>query len=289
MNVRFSRDDKILAATSHKSVFLWSVQTGKLARSIDHQSFVTDVDFSPVGKTLASGTHDSSARLWDLQTGRDIGALGAIGPGEWPSIVHSVRFSPDGKSLATGDEDGLVRLWDVEKTVLQCTLKGHKNEVFRVAYSPDGKRVASSGEDGTIILWDALTRSETARFTGHTGTVTSIAFSADGRTLVSASADLATESGEVRLWDVGSRRNTHTMRGHTGFVWSVEFAGDNRVVSGGQDHTIRAWDVTTGKELASLQVDDVVGAVAVSRDGKTLAAGTEHKMAVVLWRMPWWK
>src|SRR6516162_2520394 len=52
MNVRFSRDDKILAATSHKSVFLWSVQTGKLARSIDHQSFVTDVDFSPVGKTL---------------------------------------------------------------------------------------------------------------------------------------------------------------------------------------------------------------------------------------------
>ena len=49
--------------------------------------------FSPDGRTLLTGCDDSSARLWDVATGRQIG----------PTLRHDdavlgVAFSPDGRT-----------------------------------------------------------------------------------------------------------------------------------------------------------------------------------------------
>jgi WD40 repeat protein len=71
------------------------------------------VAFSRDGKTILTGSADRTARLWDVGTGKRIGA-----PMRHADWVPTVAFSPDGETIATGSADLLGRagqayLWRV--------------------------------------------------------------------------------------------------------------------------------------------------------------------------------
>src|SRR5262245_60406753 len=85
-------------------------QTGQeLATLKGHGGSVFSVTFSPVGKTLASGSRDKTVKLWNTRTGQEMATLK-----EHDNSVWSVAFSPDGKTLASGSEDKTVKLWDAQ-------------------------------------------------------------------------------------------------------------------------------------------------------------------------------
>ncbi len=82
---------------------------------------VRSVDFSPDGKTIASGSHDQTVRVWDASSGQCLNILQGHTEG-----VMSVVFSPDGKAVASGSYDGAIKLWDMKTGVCLLTLRSDR-------------------------------------------------------------------------------------------------------------------------------------------------------------------
>jgi WD40 repeat protein len=75
------------------------------------------VAFSPAGKQVLTGSWDNTARLWDVETGREIRRF--EGHTRW---IRSVAFSPDGKHVLTGSADGTERIWNIKDGRELCAL-----------------------------------------------------------------------------------------------------------------------------------------------------------------------
>jgi hypothetical protein len=91
-------------------------------------------------------------RLWDVASGREIGAIKGHGRG-----VSKVAFSRDGKLLASGATDNTIKIWDVANRTELRTLTGHTSNIESIDFTPDGRLLASASEDGSTFLWDTKT------------------------------------------------------------------------------------------------------------------------------------
>ena len=178
-------------------VWLWEgyglVAFPKSYKLSGHTHDVSSVAFSADERTLASGSHDHTVRLWSVYDRK----LRAILKGH-THFVTSVVFGPHGRILASGSHDHTVRLWDIATGKSIATLRGHIDQVLAVAFSPDGRTLASGGDDQTIRLWDVATGHQRDTLLGHTSGVTALAFSPDRETLASAGG----WDNTVKLWDL---------------------------------------------------------------------------------------
>jgi WD40 repeat protein/uncharacterized caspase-like protein len=112
------------------------------AKPTDPEEMMKNIKFEAIGQVV----------LWDVATGREIGALKGHGKG-----VTQVAFSRDGRLLASSSTDNTIRIWDVATQRELRTLTGHSSNIDSLDFSPDSSLLASAGDDGGTFLWDANT------------------------------------------------------------------------------------------------------------------------------------
>jgi WD40 repeat protein len=237
-----------------------------------HTGVIDALAYSPDGRLLASGDSGGAVKLWDPRTRKEIAELNRL-----PGNALSLAFAPDGKTLATGNLGGLnrsnVRLWDVATRKEKATFQGPEYAASAVAFSPDGKLLAAGGSAGytgqvlpayEVIVWDVAKRRPRA-LTGHKGGITGLAFSPDGKLLAVSSL------GMLKLWDVASGKEVKTLAAVGG--GPTVFSLDGRRLFVGSGDSVAVVEVLTRKLAARLKYGTGVRALALSRDGKFLAAG----------------
>ncbi|KAG6328967.1 hypothetical protein ID866_10121 [Astraeus odoratus] len=182
-----------------------------------HTDWVNSIAFCPSGKRIASGSADMTVRIWNVDSGAQIGS-----PLQGhTSRVRSVAFSPDGTRIVSGSDDNTVRVWDADNGVESGSpLQGHTDWVTSVAFSSDGTRIISGSYDKTVRVWDADSGVQIGSpLQGYTDAVTSVAFSPDGTRIVSSSDDKT-----WRVWDADSGVQVGSpLQGHTFWDRSVAF------------------------------------------------------------------
>lgn len=183
-NVVFSPDNRLVATVSgDNTVKIWLASDGTLLQTLTgHRSSIADVHFSVNSKYVSTYSYtDTSARVWDLSTGKVI-------LNEGPRDVflpNRLFFNSSGTHVARlikGDID-LLPLQDIDKVI---PLVRQPNKPLRIpfdiaAFSPDDKYMiaACSFMRDSIYSYDLGTRTLHKAFKNHGKGPKRISFSPD--------------------------------------------------------------------------------------------------------------
>ncbi len=289
-SVEFSSDGRTLAAGGKdKLIRLWDL-TSPVPEPIQPAlggfgSWVNDLEFSDDGTVLVAGSSDNTIRFWQVDGWEQLEPSLATS-----SPMTQLAFRPGSTDLISVSSDGTTRLWNWPGPVV----KGGDDNVFGLSYSEDGSRLAVlSNKASSVGIWDTSDRLHPVevgrvRVPPEMGTVGGTgAISPDGKLLATG----MTPSFELQLWDIADPKHPTHLRRLTGLrdlIEGVQFTPDGRfLAAGGDDGTIRVWEVAGGGPHSVTTVDGPKGQVLnldFSPDGTLLAAaGTDN--SVWLWNV----
>ncbi|KAL0423012.1 UNVERIFIED_CONTAM: Ribosome biogenesis protein WDR12 [Sesamum radiatum] len=228
---------------------------------------------------------------------------------EEPSLhddwVSAVDGSDDGYIL-TGCYDGLGRIWTAAG-VCSHILDGHSGPVTSVCVlkpkaseSVVDRVVATASKDRTLRLWkfgaeESKDQPNKIRafkiLRGHTAAVQSIAAEPSGDMVCSGSWDCSinlwngnesdTESGLVSVKK--RKKDGEDEEPQSECVSSVTWPERGTVFSASWDHSIRRWDVETGKDSLSIFCGKVINCLDIGGESSALIAAGGSDPVLRIW------
>ena len=213
-----------------------------------HKKGLNDLVFFPDGDLLATAGNDAMARLWDLESGKEM--IQMIGG---TFAVSSLALGPQATWLAMVNGPD-VRLREPCEARILGGVRA-ESSLFSLALGPNGDWLSAGDQAGKIWVWKIVQEPHTGAIRAETqaplvladrkpSLVWRMAVSPDGSHLAACYAD-----GTLALWEMPAGRPIDSWQAHAGPCSGLAFhpSGDF-LATGGLDASLRLWAV---EELAS--------------------------------------
>jgi WD40 repeat protein len=243
-------------------VELHKISTCVATLNVAHSDQVTSVAFHPTLPLMATGSDDSTSKIWQLCSDNSaptcLVTVGHTAIINRLGFVLCVAFHPTMPIWVTSSADKTAKLWrladDNSSATCVATLEGHRDWVFWVTFHPTLPLLATSSWDSTAKLWrlspDYSEVTCVATLVGHkrlwyrlweSAMVLSVAFHATAPLLATSSVDRT-----AKLWrlspDNSSATCVATLEGHRDWVRSVAFHPTLPLLAtGSDDKTAKLW------------------------------------------------
>ena len=259
-----SRRVAISLKSGNCPILIYDLATGRRLGAFDHRTLPWSVRFHPQQPALLlTSDQTPEVRLWDWTTGRTVSTF------TFSNWVAGIDWHPEGRYFAAAGADMRVWLWDTALNQARAALSGHQWCAVNVTFTHDGEYLASRGWDNLLCLWDFAANKEIV----HAPIVGFIYDFGRANYKLGCNLDLGTTS----IFEVAAPVGFRLLREAPGAgipTGACIFSPDGRLLLSAHGDNFRLWDVTTGRELATLPEPDANALVAFAPDGKRLFTGT---------------
>ncbi|KNC47599.1 uncharacterized protein AMSG_02624 [Thecamonas trahens ATCC 50062] len=249
VKVEVEEDDGVAAmeltsSLPHFDIAVRPPEAEEVLAMTGHKKDVFSVAFCPKDPSLlASGSGDSTARLWvlpdELSSGLGDNAQRELRHAEKLNDVMAMAWAPDGGVLATGALDGNARLWSASGELMK-TLSGHTQPIFSIEWSPSSSLVLTGSADCRAIVWDAASGAMKQEYELHSAPTLSVAWR-DENVFATCSSDRS-----IYLCEVGNARPLVQFYGHHDEVNNIAFDPTGQLLAScSDDHTAKIWTASS--------------------------------------------
>ena len=239
---------------------------------------ICDLELFDYGASAPVMIGDHVPTVWDAGSGSPVRDLALRhNDAHWTS---NIAYSRDGSLIAgalgnTTPGTGTVAVWEAGSGRRVATLgkpQGKYDAVKQVVFSPDSTLLAGITEAGRLHVWRMAGGREILSRMVVNGGGNGVSFSPDSA-LVAASG-----STGVSIWNTADGARVARLPGAAN-VQAVQFSPDGtELATGGQDQTIRIWDVSTNRTILTLTGHSAtINSVAFSPDGTRVASASDDR------------
>jgi eukaryotic-like serine/threonine-protein kinase len=208
VTAEFAIEEKTVLMTCTEFSGFWHISAGKPRivtlvhenrSGSTYSSPIYWAELSPSGQLAVTASLDTTARIWDAHTGKEV--TSAL---KHSSRVWSARFSQDNKRVVTASDDRTARIWDAASGHPLGPPLSHSNAVYDAQFSPSGSIIATVCSDAALQLWTAQTGGPVTnplnlnlplpRTSLHNRPL--LKFSPNGERVLCATYD-----GDIRIWE----------------------------------------------------------------------------------------